>query len=75
MLEPITVSNVLRLNITCFVLTLYDFSHCVIVHFPIYLDHMGKLSKRRPGERLSYYRGWFRLSHSKDLGCITRLAS
>jgi hypothetical protein len=62
MLEPIIVSNVLRVNITCFLLTLYDLSHCLVVHFPIYLDRMGKSSKRRPGERLPYYRGWYRLS-------------
>jgi hypothetical protein len=36
MLDPIIVSNVLRVNITCFVLTLYDLSHCILVHFPIY---------------------------------------
>jgi hypothetical protein len=48
MLEPIIVSNVFRANITCFVLTLYDLPHCLVVHFPIYLDPMGKSSKRRP---------------------------
>jgi hypothetical protein len=41
MLEPIIVSNMVCVNIACFVLTFYDLSHCIIVHFPIYLDPMG----------------------------------
>jgi hypothetical protein len=58
MLEPIIVSNMLRASIVLYLLCMT----CLIVHFPMYLDRMGKSSKRRPGGRLPYYRGWYRLS-------------